>query len=122
MPSIETIGLNDFAVLWSASTLDSYGKPKISAAIEIAVRWEGRSQDSSDPNNSIEATPAEVFVDRAITSGSIMWQGRLQDLPASPTNLFEVTACDYIPDIKCRNTQRTVTLTKYNNSLLPDLV
>jgi len=121
MPSIETIGLNDFAVLWAASTLDSYGKPKISAAIEISVRWEGRSQDSTDPNNSIEAAPVEVFVDRAIASGSIMWHGRLQDLPASPTNLFEVIASDYIPDVKCRNTQRTVTLAKYNISLLPDL-
>ncbi len=122
MPSIETTGLNDYAVLWAASTLDGYGKAKINAAVEINVRWEGRVQDSTNPNSGVESTPVEVFVDRAIETGSIMWHGRLQDLPDSPTNLFEVISSDYIPDLKCRNIQRTVVLAKYNNSLLPDIV
>lgn len=120
MPPIETRDLNDYAVLWSAASLDNYGHPKISAPVEIPVRWEDSQTESTGPQDTVQSQPAEVFVDQAIAVGSLMWHGGLADVPVSPTNLCRVTGYNAVSDIKNRFIQQTVTLTRYKN-VLPEI-
>lgn len=121
MPAPEVQDLNDYAVLWAASSKDNYGRFKVSPPVEIRVRWEDSLHESTDPQNTVEARPAEVFVDRAISIGSVLWHGRQKDLPSTPTSLYKVAGYDGTPDIKNRFTQRTVSLVRYGDTL-PEVV
>ena len=121
MPALEITGLIDYAVLWAVSSTDGYGQFKVSDPVEIMVRWDGSQVESSDPQNTVLATPSEVLVDRVIAVGSVMWHGRLRDLPDTLTGLVVVTGYEAIPDIKNRFTQRTVTLTHHGDTL-PEIV
>jgi hypothetical protein len=117
MPLMERLSLTDRAVLFAADALDGYGRFTVTTGVEINVRWEDVRQESSDPQNTVESVPATAFVDRVITVGSVLWHGRLVDLPASPTNLYKVVGYNGTPDIKGRITSHTVTLIRYNNTL-----
>ena len=117
MPTLETRSLTDYAVLWEVSSPDGYGRSNLVAPIEIKVRWEGSRQESGNPQNTIEAAPVSVFVDRGISIGSILWKGRLRNLPTFPLDLFEVAGYIAMPDIKGRIIQRTLSLTRYSDSL-----
>ena len=117
MPAPEIRDLTDYAVLWEASATDRYGRNKIAAAVEIRVRWEGAWSESGDSQNTTQGNPVTVFVDREIAIGSVMWHGKLVGLPTSPTGLCEVTGVSYTPDIKGRNVQRAVTLTRHGDAL-----
>jgi hypothetical protein len=121
MPAPEVRNLNDYAVLWEASSTDGYGRFKLSPPIEIGVRWEGSTNESVDPQNTVQLSLTEVFVDREVPIGSVLWHGRLRDLPTTPTNLMKVAGSDTTPDIKNRFTQYTVTLIRYGNAL-PEVV
>jgi hypothetical protein len=117
MPLMERLSLTDRAVLFAADTLDGYGRFTVTTGVEISVRWEDARQESGDPQNMVESIPATVFVDQVVTVGSLLWHGRLVDLPASPTNLYKVVGYNGTPDIKGRITSHVVTLTRYNNTL-----
>jgi hypothetical protein len=117
MPGPEVRSLNDYAVLWAASAVGEYGRNSVSAPVEIKVRWEDSRQQSTDPQNVVESRPATVYVDRDITINSVLWHGRLQDVPTVFTELYKVTGSDFTPDIKNRVTQRTVTLTRHGGTL-----
>jgi len=117
MPAPEVRDLIDYAVLWAATSTDGYGRSKISAPVEIRVRWEDSREESTDPQNTVQASPATVFVGQAISIGSVMWHGRLKDLPTTSADLFEVTGYKTTPDIKNRFMQRTVTLTRHGDVL-----
>lgn len=108
-------------MLWAAAATDGYGRSKVLAPVEIRVRWDGSFVESTDPQNTVQAQSAEVFVDRDITMGSLLWHGRLSSLPENPTGIKEVTGYEATPDIKNRFVQRTVTLTRYNDAL-PEVV
>lgn len=121
MPAPELCNLTDYAVLWETSTSDGYGRSKVSAAVEIRVRWEDSRSESGDPQNTVQSNPVTVFVDRAIAMDSILWHGKLVDVPTVPTGLCKVVGVGYTPDIKGRVTQRTVTLMRHGD-VLPEIV
>ena len=120
MPQLETDCLFNKAVLWmaDANVFDGYGEHKVTASkVQLSVRWEERNTEAIDPNGNTIAVDALVVVDRAITIGSIMWQGCIIDVAATPVNLYEVVTRNDVPDIKNRNTRRVVGLKRYSNEL-----
>ena len=117
MPRIEIRNLAQYAVLWIIYTKGNYGEYTVSSPIEISVRWEEMRSITGDPQNTVESNVPEVFIDREILIGSILWKGRLTDLPDTPTKLYKVTEYDCTPDIKGRVYQRSVTLTRYREAL-----
>jgi hypothetical protein len=121
MPAPEVRNLTGYAVLWARSAIGGYGQFKVSSPIEIRVRWEDVRQESNDPQNTVESSPVTAFVAQVIEVGSLMWYGRLADLPDSPTDLYKVTAYNGTPDIKGRVSSHVVTLTRYGDSL-PEVV
>ena len=117
MPPIETLNLNQYAILWEASTLDEYGSKTVESPVEIKVRWEHSKGRTTDNESTTIETSIEVYVDRDIDLGSIMRLGRMVDLPDTPDNLKIVVGFDSIPDLRGKNYQRLVLLEKFSNTL-----
>ena len=110
--------LKQRAVLWAFSRRDRNGEPKVSAAVEIAARWEEDLSQSIQADGSPIAINATVDVDRDIAVGSIMWLGELADLPVGvSTGLFEVMGFNKIPDYRGKNFSRSVQIRKWRSSL-----
>ena len=117
MPAIESADRKQKAVLWAATGVDDYGEHKVSAAVEIRVRWEEKRREGVNPNGNTIAVEATVVVDRVIAIGSIMWLGKKADLADPPVNLKQVMGRGEIPDTKGRKTRRTVLLVRHSNEL-----
>lgn len=115
---IETASLNQKAVLWQRTSFDRNGEPRVSAPVEIKARWEEGLLESIDEEATPIAINGTVDVDRDIKSGSIMWLGKLRDLPSPVTEgLVQVVGFEKIPDIKGRVFARSVTVKKWRNKL-----
>lgn len=117
MPRLEVNRLKQKAVLWAYASVNDYGEPIVSAAVEIPVRWENVQQEYTNPQGNTVGIEAIVTVNRVITVDSILWLGNLADLPGTPTNLKKVVRIVDIPNIKGRNTMREVWCMRYGDSL-----
>ncbi len=124
MPQIETMELNQKAVLWANADQDSdYGEAQVSAADEIDVRWNDTQSGGTDAQGTKVTLSAEVIVDRDITVGSVMWLGTLAAYNALGTvpTLHHVVSFDKVPDLKGRNFHRSVSLSRHA-AALPTIV
>ena len=119
MPAMETAFRTQYVVLWTGGSLDNYGQYQVASPVEIKVRWEDTQEEIEDPAGGTIITSSRVVIDRVITVGSIMWKGKLDDLPSSPTNLKRVVSYIEVPDIKGRSSRRVVLLTAYSDTLPP---
>jgi len=122
MPSIETDCRFQKALLWeSAETYDRKGNAKVSAAVELDVRWENKRQDILDPEGNTISTDATVVVDRVIAVGSVMWQGGAADVPGTsgipPGDFLYVAVFTDIPDVKGIEHRRRVFLVRSTDTL-----
>jgi hypothetical protein len=120
MPSIETDCRHQKAVYWAASGTDIEGEVTLAAAVELSVRWENTDTQVLDAQGNPVAISAVVVVDRDIPVGSIFWEGKQSALPSPVTDLLRVEEFKSIPDVKGRNSRKTVLLSKYSDTL-PDL-
>lgn len=115
--AIETSDLRQKAVLWAATGFDDYGQVTVAAATEIKVRWvTGKKTDLGVQSDSV-GFDSTAAVDRHIPDGSILRLGSLRDLPDVLTDLNQVIDSKTTPDIKGRNTRRTVSLMKFSDDL-----
>lgn len=109
------------AVLWAYAGRDNHGDVKISAtAVALKVRSEKVTREVLDSNGTIQATDLTLVVDRSIAEGSIIWFGKLADVPDDTndlTDLKQVVTYSELPDIKGRKFRREVTLIKYGDRL-----
>ena len=117
MGSISSSSLHQKAILWTANGYDDDGEHKVSAAVEVDVRWEEGRQETIDPQGNTIAIDAIVYINQEVAIGGVMWLGELADVPDTPTNLKEVVSYTQIPDIKNRNTLYAVSLMKLSNEL-----
>lgn len=108
------------AQLWMRTGTDEYSNPLLSGRQELVVRWENKQIEMIGPNAQPIKLDALVQAVITIEVGSIMWEGREENLPENVedyTNLMEVVAYDYIPDVKGRVVRRTYGLKRYNQTL-----
>ena len=119
MPAFETMDLVHTAVYWEATGVDDYNNPTIlsNVGIEIPCRWTEGLAETLDAKGNVIAADASVVVDRELAIGSVMWLGKLVDLPDPPTDLKYIKFRKATSDIKGRNTRRTVLLMKYSDTL-----
>ena len=120
MPPMEEANLTDYAVLWEITEFsDQFGNPVVSNPVEIACRWEDGFQQIEGPDSQILSIEATVAVLINIPIGSILWKGKLEDLPHPINSLKKVVMYDSASDLKGRVACRYVMLNTYNNSVLP---
>ncbi len=96
---------------------DRFGQPTVGEPEQFNCRWSHEETQHVDDRGTLVGYPIRIEADRFIPTGSIVWQGRLKDLPEEPEGLYEVASCDIIPDIKGRNPGYTVAAKKYKNTL-----
>lgn len=121
----ETKDLKDHAVYWEATGLDRRGRVTITedGPIDIKCRWEEMTRQTLDGKGDPITISARVAVAIDIPDNSILWHGRLVDLPADgtpPSGIMRVMGRERSPDIKSRHVRRVLTLTRHNAEL-PDV-
>ena len=116
--SLETSGLHQKAVLWLIEGTDTYGQTKVGLPNEVSVRWEKGLVLSLLPTSAAEQVEATVYTDQVIPVGSIMWEGKLDDMPDPLVDLRKVEHVKQIPDIKNRYVRYVSLLTNYHDTPL----
>src|SRR5687768_9890959 len=109
------------AVLWAIAGKDKYVNPTVSAAIALKVRWIDKQTESLDADNQVVRSDVMVKTNRDIGIGSILWKGKLPDVPSPPTDLYQVIQSRDVPNIKNRETRYTVFLIRFGDTL-PEVV
>ena len=113
MPALERSDLRQHAVLWTAAGRDDYGNPKVASPVEIRIRWETGKGEAN-------RRKAEVITKQEIVINSVMWLGKLANLPALPSpnvELMQVIGYDEIPDAKNRDVLRRASLVLLGSKL-----
>jgi len=105
------------AVYWSFSGVDNYGEVKVSSPIALKVRWEDTQSEIASPEGDTIRSDAQVYVDRVIAEGSMLWKGHIDDLPSPVTNVKKVVASSDIPNIKGRANEYRLDVVKFGDSL-----
>lgn len=120
MVYIESMGRTQKAVLWAAGTTStSIGRKKVSAAVEIDVRWENVQRDALGDDGETIVTDATVQVYQDVAVGSLVWLGELADWSTSVGGLHEVVTVGKIPNLKGTRFRRILGVIRYSNSLPP---
>lgn len=105
------------AVLWALAGKDKFSNPKVSSPVGIKVRWIKKQTESLDAKNQVIRSDVMVIADRDIAVGSILWEGKLADVPSPAVDLFQVIGSRAVPNLKNRETRYTVFLIRYSDTL-----
>jgi hypothetical protein len=105
------------AVLWEVAGFGDDGDPTVNSPVEIDVRWEHGLNQFVGPDGTPVGVVASLWVDQEIEVGSVVWKGKLFDMPAAPDSLYEVVGYEDIPDVKGRNSEKVVHLRRLKESL-----
>src|SRR5438046_3060213 len=123
MPDPETASLFDWAVLWAITGRDEYNNATLAAPVEIAANWQKTRRQVVTVDGSTVAVEAVVEVDQEIEPGSVVWEGRLEDIPGTAlvpeSGLYEVVTCPVTNDVRGRATYTKVTLMRRTDTLRP---
>jgi hypothetical protein len=117
MPPIEVCDLRQKAVLWQVKGQDRHGKQILGSPSEISVRWEVSEYQVVDPTGNTLTANGSMLTNEDIENMSIVWQGKLKDLPATPTKLHQVFKANSMPSLKATQTHFEYTLMTFNDSL-----
>jgi len=125
MPHIETLYLNQKALLWAANGKDNYGEVKVDDKVQINVRWEKGDTEGLDALGNKITVNSLVVVDREIAVGSILWKGTMDDYLSGEygtgddqsVELEQVVNYSETPDIKARSFRRVVFTVRYSKEL-----
>ncbi len=119
MPAVETDCLHQKAVLWEATGYyDNEGVATVSGTpVEISVRHINTRDETVNNRGVTVAIDTTLIVDRDITDGSILWLGKMIDLPSPLSNLKQVVTVRTTPDIKGREMRRVVQTIRASDTL-----
>ena len=105
------------ACLYAYSDRDDNGQLIVDAAVEIDCRWEFVQREILISPGVRSRVDAQVAVDQEIALGSILWRGSLDDLPTTPTDLYEVVGRKEAKDMRGVETRRELLLMRYGDTL-----
>lgn len=123
MPFHGLQGRRHWAVYWARIGTDRTGQPTTTnVAAEIRCRWDDTVRTVLGPDGNPLAIDATVGgLDRAIPVGSLMWKGRLEDMPGTSQtpaqDVMRVVSYEETPDIRGRNAYREVRLSRTKDVL-----
>jgi hypothetical protein len=113
---------NEYAVVWAPygpgrAAFDNDGQPRVKEPEEVAATWDVSIRVSSASNTENQSKPSTVLTDTYVPVDSILWQGRLDDLPDKPTDLYKVVGVDKLNDVKGRLEIYNLTLARHSDSI-----
>ena len=93
--SIITRMLKQTAVYWplagansGGDDFDNYGQPQVTTPVEVACRWEDKTEEFLDAQGHQQLSRAVVYVDADLDVGGILMLGDLDDI-TNPDNIKE---------------------------------
>ena len=117
MPGPEQTELNQDAILWRYSSKDDYNRPVVKQPEEVKVRFKLGQVQSTDAKGSVISYDGSAVTEETYPIDSILWIGKLSDMPAAPTPLYQVKSYRETPDLKGRETKFTAMLMRYTDTL-----
>ena len=104
-----------YIVYWEADAFDGLGQPTVKAPVELKVRIEKGLSETVDPQGNKIASNMEMNVSQAIVNGSLIWIGKLEDLPSPVPELLQVIDYNEIPNTRARKFDRWIKVMKHSN-------
>lgn len=122
MPDIETMEMDQRAVLWPSIGTDPYGQVKVGPPVEIPVRWEQYRREMKDDDGQMFLSDAMVVVGRDVPVDSLLWLGTLAQWQSTgvnqaDNNLQIVFQFGKIPDLKNVAIRRTCITRRFKDVL-----
>jgi hypothetical protein len=130
MQEVATMDRRQNAVLWPFVAYDRAGQPIVTATpvgLSVAkghgVQWTWKRREVLDAKGNTIALDASAVVDQRIDVGSLMWLGKIGDLPPGTSFLGEANELYYVAtynetcDIKGRAVNRTVNLARFRDAM-----
>lgn len=101
------------AVYWGAPTENGYGGFTYDDPVEIAVRWENKTEVITDSKGQEQVSKAEIFLTQDIDEQGMLFLGTLDDLdsaeeddPTTVNGAYVVMKFEKIPDMAGREFTR----------------
>jgi hypothetical protein len=94
------------AVYWAPSSeADRFGQPVVQTPVQIACRWEEKSDEFVDAEGTTQTSKAVLIVDRDLEVGGVLMQGTLEDVdhptdPKANDGAEEIRAFNKTPNFK----------------------
>ena len=125
MPPFERHDLKQDAVYWELVGDDGYGGIVVSSTpLPIKIRVSYRKRETHDKQNKAVNNDIDIIVKEELIPNSIVWIGKVEDMPDSVTeltNLYQVISISKTVDLKGRNIRYVGLLVRYGNTF-PDTV
>lgn len=109
--------LKQKAVYWGSPVSDGYGGHTWGSPVEIDCRWEDVTKVVQTRDGEEVVSVAQVFVDRDVVKGGVLWLGRLADLtssqqsdPATVSGAYVIKRVEKLPEIDGNGFLRKVLL------------
>lgn len=99
--------LNQTAVYWAKTGVDTYGHPTFSNPVEIKCRWEDTINEVVDASGTTVLSKTKVLVDRDVTIGGVLCLGELESGMTSLNvenydNAYEIRVFGKVPDVEAQ--------------------
>lgn len=117
MPALEYTDLRQRAVLWTFKDQDRFGVQVLNPPIEVAARWLLNDSQVIDPAGNTIASSGNVILAIGVVNMSLMWLGKLVDLPSPPNDLHQLIKANTTPDLKNRQTRFEYYLMRFSDQL-----
>lgn len=104
--------MNDVVTYWEKTgATDRYGKPILSAPVQIKCRWEDRQSQIVNKHGTEIISKSRVFAREALDIDGYVAKGVVADTDPSPLdNAFEIQQVSTTPDLRSLKTLTTAYL------------
>lgn len=110
------VKVKGYAVYFTKVDDDKFGKPRVSAGVQIRIKTELTEAENRNPQSSGVSYDYDAVVLQRLEVGSLVWIGKLADLPNPVTNLLEVVWYDEVSTLDESKVSRTAGLKRYSNA------
>ena len=120
MPPLEYMDMRDPAVLWTLARHDRDGFPVVNAPVDVCTRWEEKNIEMTDEQGNRVVVDVVLATNRDIPINSLMWSGKVCDLPDSGDpgrDVYEVILRDRGKDLLGRVTRYEYGLKRYKDRI-----
>jgi hypothetical protein len=126
VPPFESMGRTQWLVYWPFVRYAGDGEPVVAEPCCVKGRWVERRRVSNLADGSVVVYDAQAAVGVEVPTGSIVWPGRMGDLPAGTGTfdeltgqLFKVEGYSEAGDLKgrSRHVRRELMLSRFRGAL-----
>jgi len=108
----------NYAVYYEATGTSSFGEATFAAGREIRVRVEEKTEDTLGDNDELIRTNHTMYVQEDLVKNSVIWIGKLTDVPDPINDLLVIRVYEKIPNYNGKKFERVVKLKRFRDKLV----